>query len=52
MIRTTPPFHVPEAIQALVDWYEKEIGAMHPEEAASRLHSRFVNIHPFLGLFI
>ena len=46
---TTPPdfLHLPEEMQALLEWHAKA-GAMHPVERAAELHTRFVKIHPFV----
>jgi len=46
---TTPPdfLHLPEEMQALLEWHAKA-GAMHPVERAAELHPRFVKIHPFV----
>jgi Fic family protein len=46
---TTPPdfLHLAEEMRGLIDWYE---GAdhLHPVRRASELHTRFVEIHPFV----
>jgi Fic family protein len=46
---TTPPdfLHLPEAMRLLGVWYEGA-GDMHPIQRASELHTRFVEIHPFV----
>ncbi|WP_265287376.1 Fic family protein [Verminephrobacter eiseniae] len=47
---TTPPDHVhlPEVIAELMAWCGAETPSLHPIERASRLHTRFAEIHPFL----
>lgn len=46
---TVPPdfLHIDEEMRGLIEWYE---GAdqLHPVERASELHTRFVEIHPFI----
>lgn len=46
---TTPPdfLHVPEQMQLLQDWYAGTTG-MNPIARAAELHTRFVEIHPFV----
>ncbi|WP_079710135.1 Fic family protein [Paraliobacillus ryukyuensis] len=45
---TPPPFlSVPQEMSRLMDWYQQE-NTMHPVEKAAVLHSKFVNIHPFV----
>ncbi len=46
----TPPdyLHVPDEMKVFIDWYEKEKSKIHPVELASRVHSDFVKIHPFV----
>lgn len=45
-----PPshFHVPEKMARLIHWYEGEARTLHPVDRAARLHTRFVEIHPFM----
>jgi len=44
----TPPNHldVPQHMKSLLTWYHSFSG--HPMERAARLHTDFVNIHPFV----
>ncbi len=46
---TTPPdfLRLGEAMQQLIAWHE-QTGQMHPIERAAELHTRFVQIHPFV----
>ncbi|KXU39370.1 cell filamentation protein Fic [Ventosimonas gracilis] len=46
---TTPPdfLHLDEAMQQLIAWHE-QADQMHPIARASELHTRFVEIHPFV----
>lgn len=46
---TVPPdfLHLPAEMAALVDWYA-QAGAMNPVERAAELHTRFVEVHPFV----
>ena len=39
---------VPEQMAALLHWYDHETADLHPVERATRLHSDFVKIHPFV----
>lgn len=39
---------VPEQMQSMMDWYQKEAPKLHPVERAARLHSELVKIHPFV----
>ncbi len=45
----TPPNHieVPQLMSELMVWYNKN-NELHPLEKAAMLHSKFVNIHPFI----
>jgi Fic family protein len=45
-----PPNHilVAEQMKNLIAWYYDEAQSLHPIERASRLHSEFVKIHPFI----
>jgi len=45
-----PPdaIHVESEMNAFIDWYKNEAGALHPVERAARVHSDFVKIHPFV----
>src|SRR5690625_510356 len=45
----TPPNHieVPQLMADLIAWYNKR-NELHPLEKAVMLHSKFVNIHPFI----
>lgn len=45
----TPPqaLQVPEQMQAFIQWYNTDAGALHPVERAARVHGEFVKIHPF-----
>ncbi|NIE56990.1 MULTISPECIES: Fic family protein [unclassified Burkholderia] len=46
---TTPPdfLHLPAEMATLIDW-DTQAGAMHPVARAAELHTRFMNIHPFV----
>lgn len=46
---TTPPdfLHLPESMQSLGTWYAG-VRDMHPVLRAAELHTRFVEIHPFV----
>ena len=45
-----PPsfYDLPGEMQGLMDWYESEASTLHIVERAALLHSKFVNIHPFI----
>ena|SRR5690625_367841 len=45
----TPPNHieVPQLMADLIEWYNRK-NELHPLEKAAMLHSKFVNIHPFI----
>jgi Fic family protein len=45
----TPPDYlkVPQLMTDLIEWYNQECD-LHPIEKAAILHSKFVNIHPFI----
>lgn len=45
----TPPqaLQVPEQMQAFIEWYNTDAGALHPVERAAKVHGEFVKIHPF-----
>jgi len=45
----TPPNHieVPQLMADLIVWYNRK-NELHPLEKAAMLHSKFVNIHPFI----
>lgn len=45
----TPPHYaiVPEKMEQMLNWYQKEKDQLHPVEVAARLHFHFVHIHPF-----
>lgn len=46
---TTPPdfLHLGEEMRQLIAWHE-QADQMHPIERAAQLHTRFVEIHPFI----
>lgn len=46
---TTPPhfLHLGEEMQEMIDW-NLQAGQRHPIERAAELHTRFVEIHPFV----
>lgn len=44
----TPPHLVPDQMDALFTWYEKDAHRLHPVELAAELHERTVTIHPFI----
>lgn len=46
---TIPPdfLHLDEEMQRLITWYESA-GQLHPIKRAAELHTRFVEIHPFV----
>ncbi len=46
-IQTTPPERVKEDIQGLLNWYEVNIGKIHPLKIAAIFHGKFERIHPF-----
>lgn len=46
-VKTTPPEHVVEEMTKLIDWYNSNLGKMHPLELAAIFHGRFEKIHPF-----
>lgn len=39
--------HVPEQMEAFIEWYTTDAQALHPVERAARVHGEFVKIHPF-----
>lgn len=39
---------VPEHMQEMVDWYNREENKLHPVDLAARLHFKLVYIHPFV----
>ena len=39
---------VPEEMEMMVQWYEREALQLHPVERAARIHGMFVGIHPFV----
>lgn len=45
----TPPqaLQVPGQMQAFIEWYNTDAGALHPVERAAKVHGEFVKIHPF-----
>lgn len=45
-----PPgfYDLPGEMQGLMAWYEDPGSILHPVERAALLHSKFVNIHPFI----
>lgn len=45
-----PPdyIHVPEQMSGLIEWYNNEGQNLHPVDRAAQLHTRFVEIHPFI----
>lgn len=45
-----PPGHleVPSQMKEFVEWYAREQSRLHPVILASRVHSEFVKIHPFI----
>ena len=47
IFRYAEPGEVIQKMQELIDWYRNETSEMHPIVVASRLHYRFVCIHPF-----
>jgi len=46
----TPPdfLHVQEHMAAFLHWYQHSSAGLHPVERAARVHTDFVNIHPFV----
>lgn len=45
----TPFLQIPEEMEELMRWlYSEQANHLHPVERAAILHSKFVNIHPFL----
>jgi fido (protein-threonine AMPylation protein) len=38
---------IPEEVKALLTWYSKNLGKLHPLELAARFHYRLSLIHPF-----
>ncbi len=46
-LETTPPEKVYSEMAKLIEWYNQNIGKMHPLQAASIFHSKFEKIHPF-----
>ena len=43
----TPVHRIQEEMEQLLDWY-KHANDIHPVEKAMLVHSKFVNIHPFI----
>ena len=39
---------IPELMENFITWYQTEAMALHPVERATRVHSDFVKIHPFV----
>lgn len=39
--------HVPEQMEAFIEWYTTDAQVLHPVERAARVHGEFVKIHPF-----
>ncbi len=44
---TTPPQHVKQRMEDLIEWYKKNEGKTHPFILASIFHMQFETIHPF-----
>ncbi|MHA6258932.1 Fic family protein [Sporosarcina sp. CAU 1771] len=45
--QVTPAHQIKDEMDTLLDWY-KDTNTLHPLEKACLLHSKFVNIHPFI----
>ncbi|MFD1929424.1 Fic family protein [Sporosarcina siberiensis] len=43
----TPAFKINDQMESLIDWHNT-VNDLHPIEKACMLHSKFVNIHPFI----
>lgn len=43
----TPSFKINDQMESMMDWYNT-VNDLHPIEKACILHSKFVNIHPFI----
>lgn len=46
-VKTSLPEKVPEEMQKLIEYYEKNKSTMHPLQLAANLHGMFEKIHPF-----
>lgn len=46
-VKTTPPERVEEEMGKLMEWYNSNLGKMHPLELVAIFHGRFEHIHPF-----
>jgi len=46
----TPPTHfvLPDKMAELMRWYREDAQQLHPIDRAAQLHTRFVEIHPFV----
>src|SRR6056297_3441547 len=43
-----PPYQIKSKMEGLINWYRNEGPNLHTIERAAKLHTDFVNIHPFI----
>ena len=43
-----PPYQIKSQMEGLIEWYRNEGPKLHTVERAAKLHTDFVNIHPFI----